>query len=92
MTNQHEGDQKSKTLGVFFEKIMLKSYKKPFIRNVEVGTYIANHNGIKLNSKSEWHQPQIVRTKTLGDIASLRINLSLKTVQLSPPMFGQFSE
>ena len=28
----------------------------------------------------------------LRDIASLHINLSLKTVQLSPPMFGQFCE
>ena len=30
--------------------------------------------------------------KTLRDIASLRINLSLKTVQISPPIFGQFCE
>ena len=28
----------------------------------------------------------------LRDIASLRINLSLKTVQLSPLIFGQFCE
>ena len=30
--------------------------------------------------------------KLLRDIASLRINLSLNTVQLSPPMFDQFCE
>ena len=30
--------------------------------------------------------------KVLEGIASLRINLSLKTVQLSPPIFGHFCE
>ena len=30
--------------------------------------------------------------ESIRDIASLRINLSLKTVQLSPPMFNKFCE
>ena len=30
--------------------------------------------------------------KLIRNIASLRINLSLKTVQLSPPIFGHFCE
>ena len=31
---------------------------------VEEGTYIANHQGQILNSKSEWHQPKLIRTTT----------------------------
>ena len=58
------GVPKNKSLGDLFEIKVLKAYKKPFTRNVEEGTYIANHEGIILNSKSEWHQPQIVRTRT----------------------------
>ena len=32
------------------KKYIVKFYKKPFIRNVEEGTFIANHNGEILNS------------------------------------------
>ena len=31
---------------------------------MEEGTYIANHKGEVLNSKSEWHQAKIIRTTT----------------------------
>ena len=31
---------------------------------VEEGTYISNHKGELLNSKSEWHQAKIIRTTT----------------------------
>ena len=31
---------------------------------VEEGTYIANHGGELLNSKSEWHQAKLIRTTT----------------------------
>ena len=31
---------------------------------VEEGTYIANHKGELLNSKSEWHQAKLIRTTT----------------------------
>ena len=37
-------------------------------------------------SEADWLVPLI------RDIASLHINLSLKTVQLSPPIFGKFCE
>ena len=33
-----------------------------------------------------------IKQYQIRDITSLRINLSLKTVQLSPPIFGQFCE
>ena len=48
-----------------------------------IGSYIHTHQ--------EASNFQNVRY-SLRDIASLRINLSLNTVQLSPPMFGQFCE
>ena len=51
-------------MGDLFNIEILKAYKKPITRNAEEGTYIANYDGELLNSKSEWHQPQIVRTKT----------------------------
>ena len=41
-----------------FEIEIIKAYKKPFIRNVEEGTFIANHNGEILNSTPN------LRTKT----------------------------
>ena len=41
-----------------FKKKIVKFYKKPFIRNVEEGTFIANHNGEILNSTPN------LRTKT----------------------------
>ena len=63
METKHGGIQPNQTFGDLFDIKVLKAYKKPFTRNAEEGTYIANHNGELLNSKSEWHQPRIVRTK-----------------------------
>ena len=40
----------------------MKAYIKPFTKCVEEGTYIDNHQGDILNSKSEWHQAKITRT------------------------------
>ena len=65
METTHGGIQPNQTFGDLFDIKVLKAYKKPFTRNAEEGTYIANHNGELLNSKSEWHQPRIVRTKQL---------------------------
>ena len=45
-------------------KFILKAYKKPFKRLVEEGTFITSHRGELLNSKSEWHQAKVVRTRT----------------------------
>ena len=47
-----------------FEIQILKTYRKPFTRLVEEGTYISSHRGELLNSKNEWHQAKILRTTT----------------------------
>ena len=59
----------------YFEVKILKAYKKPFTICVEEGTYIANHQGEVLNSKSEWHQLKLIRRTTTvvqGEAYSLR--------------------
>ena len=48
----------------YFEVQILKAYKKPFTRLIEEGTFITSHKGELLNSKSEWHQAKVVRTRT----------------------------
>ena len=58
LLNTHSGKADDKEFQI------LKSYKKPFTRLVEEGTFIASHNGELLNSKSEWHQAKVVRTTT----------------------------
>ena len=50
----------NKEFGDLFEIEIIKAYKQPFTRNIEDGTFIANHDGEILNSQSEWHPPQIV--------------------------------
>ena len=37
----------------------------PNSRIVEEGVFIINHEGEILNSKTEWHQPKIIRTTIL---------------------------
>ena len=64
LLNTHGGKADNKDFSDYFEVQILKSYKKPFTRLVEEGTFIANHNGELLNSKSEWHQAKVVRTTT----------------------------
>ena len=64
MTSQHGSVSKNKSLEDLLEIKMSKADKKPFTKKLGEGTYIANHDGIILNSMSEWNQPQIVRTKT----------------------------
>ena len=64
LLTMHGGVPENKSFGEMFEIIMIKAYKKPFTRNAEEGTFIANHKGEILNSKSEWHQPSIIRTRT----------------------------
>ena len=62
LLNTHSGKADDKEFSDYFEIQILKSYKKPFTRLVEEGTFIASHNGELLNSKSEWHQAKVVRT------------------------------
>ena len=64
LENTHEGKEEDKNFEDYFEFRILKAYKKPFTMCVEEGTYIANHKGELLNSKSEWHQPKLIRTTT----------------------------
>ena len=64
LVNSHEGKDPDKKFSDYFEVQILKAYRKPFTRLVEEGTFISNHEGELLNSKSEWHQAKIVRTTT----------------------------
>ena len=45
-----------------FEVKIVKAYKKLIRRQTEEGTFIVIVNGKLFNSKTEWHQPKIVRT------------------------------
>ena len=64
LMNSHGGKSDDKNFSDYFEIQILKAYKKPFTMLVEEGTYISNHKGELLNSKSEWHQAKIIRTTT----------------------------
>ena len=64
LENTHGGKEEDKNFEDYFVFRILKAYKKPFTMCVEEGTYIANHKGELLNSKSEWHQPKLIRTTT----------------------------
>ena len=62
LMNSHGGKSDDRNFSDYFEIQILKAYKKPFTMLVEEGTYISNHKGELLNSKSEWHQAKIIRT------------------------------
>ena len=64
LMNTHGGKNDDKEFYDYFEVQILKAYKKPFTRLVEEGTFITSHRGELLNSKSEWHQAKVVRTRT----------------------------
>ena len=64
LENSHGGRLQAKQFSEYFDITILKAYRKPFTKSVEEGTFIANHNGNLLNSKSEWHQAKIIRTTT----------------------------
>ena len=66
LLNTHGGKADNNDFSDYFEIQILKSYKKPFTRLVEEGTFIASHNGELLNSKSEWHQAKVVRQRGGG--------------------------
>ena len=75
LMNSHGGKDDDKEFDDYFELKILKAYKKPFTICVEEGTYIANHQGEVLNSKSEWHQLKLIRrtiTVVQGEAYSLR--------------------
>ena len=64
LSNTHGGKDDRKEFEDYFEVQILKAYKKPFTRLIEEGTFITSHRGELLNSKSEWHQAKVVRTRT----------------------------
>ena len=64
LSNTHGGKDDRKEFEDYFEVQILKAYKKPFTRLIEEGTVITSHKGELLNSKSEWHQAKVVRTRT----------------------------
>ena len=64
LENTHGGRDQEKEFSHYFEIEILKSYSKAFTKCVEEGTLIASHKGEVLNSKSEWHQANVIRTTT----------------------------
>ena len=40
----------------------MKAYKKVLNKSIEEGTFMINHDGKVLNSRTEWNQPRIIRT------------------------------
>ena len=54
-----------------FEVKIVKAYKKLIRRQTEEGTFMVIVKGKLLNSKTEWHQPKIVRTAIHSDGAEL---------------------
>ena len=64
--NTHNGLKPGETFESYFGEVNItKSYNKVLTRCVEEGTFIINHKGQVLNSKSEWNQPKIIRTTIL---------------------------
>ena len=64
LMNTLGGKDDDKEFSDYLEIQILKAYKKPFTRLVEEGTFITSYRGELLNSKSEWHQAKVVRTRT----------------------------
>ena len=61
LMNTHDGRDETKSFSDYFQIVILKAYKKAFNKCVEEWTYISNHGGEIMNSKSEWHQAKVVR-------------------------------
>ena len=62
MVNEHpDTELEGKSIDIFFEVKILKAYQKVLTRLVDEGTNLNCHEGPVLNSKTEWHQPKIIR-------------------------------
>ena len=72
VTKHNEEELQGKPFEQLFEVKVLKSYQKVFTRVVEEGTFMVSHKGSIMNSKSEWHQPKIIRTTILQGGAETR--------------------
>ena len=62
MSNEHEDvSLENEPIDKFFEVNVLKAYQSILTRLVDEETSIKKYRGTILNSKSEWHQPKIIR-------------------------------
>ena len=62
MINEHEDvSLVNESIDKFFEVNVLKAYQSILTRLVDEGTSIRKYRGPIINSKSEWHQPKIIR-------------------------------
>ena len=76
---------KSQWDGKPFEKLfdieIIETYQKVFTQVVEEGNFMVKNYGEILNSKSEWHQPKIIRATILQGAAENRVpNSSVRYV------------
>ena len=63
----------------FFEVNTLKAYQSILTRLVDGGTHIRKYQGPILNSKSEWHQPKIIRNVIIqGGSENIGRNMGLR--------------
>ena len=62
LQNTHGGLKEGHDFADCFFVEIVKAYQKPMTRQTEEGTFMINTVGELLNSKTEWHQPKIVRT------------------------------
>ena len=62
LINKHEEiDINTEKFENVYDVKVVKAYRKVMTRLVDEGTRIAGQQGESLNSKSEWHQPRIIR-------------------------------
>ena len=65
ISNKHGGVKEGSKFEDYFDIFIEKAYRKPITRIIEEGVFIINYEGEILNSKTEWHQPKIIRTTIL---------------------------
>ena len=64
--SEHGGVKQGESFETYFPTVkIVKAYSKVLNRNIEEGTFMINHAGEVLNSKTEWNQPRIIRTTIL---------------------------
>ena len=60
--NAHEGAFERKPFEELSNVEIVRAYSKPYTRKTEEGVFMINIQGELLNSKTEWHQPKLIRT------------------------------
>ena len=80
MVNDHPDEElEGKPIDTYFEVNILKAYQKVLTRLVDEGTNLNSHNGPILNSKTEWHQPKIIRNVIIqGGAEAVKGNMGLR--------------